>query len=111
MKSKLALELMVVSLMAGCGAQPQDQQPPSQDEQVLYMNDTYGNLNKSLEAEIKRHQVQVKQLKNRIQVTIADEILFSGAKGGWRARDRRAQQGFPVLAGSQWKTGRGSGFY
>jgi len=81
MRSKLPLLLMVVSLMAACGTQQQYQQPPSQDEQVLYMNDTYENLTKSLVAEIKSEQVQVKQLKNRIQVTIADEILFS--EGGW----------------------------
>jgi chemotaxis protein MotB len=81
MGSKLLLALLVVSLVTGCGMQPQYQQPLSQDEQVLYMNDTYENLNKSLEVEIKSDQVQVKQLKNRIQVTIADEILFP--EGGW----------------------------
>jgi chemotaxis protein MotB len=81
MGSKLPLVLMVVSLVTGCGTQPQYQQPLPQDEQVLYMNDTYEALNKSLEAEIKSDQVEVKQLKNRIQVTIADEILFP--EGGW----------------------------
>jgi chemotaxis protein MotB len=81
MGSKLPLVLMIVALMAGCGAQPQYQQPPPQGEQAPYMNDTYETLNKSLEAEIKSDQVQVKQLKNRIQVTMADEILFP--LGGW----------------------------
>ena len=72
---------MGLALVAGCGAQPQYQQALPQDEQGLYMNETYENLNKSLEAEIKGDQVQVKQFKNRIQVTIADEILFP--EGGW----------------------------
>jgi chemotaxis protein MotB len=81
MGSKLPLALLVVSLVAGCGTQQQHRQPLSQDEPVPYMNDTYENLNKSLEAEIRNDQVQVKQLKNRIQVTMADEILFP--EGGW----------------------------
>ena len=72
---------MVMSLASGCAAQPQYQQPLPQDVQVLYMNATYENLNKSLQAEIKNDQVQVEQFKNRIQVTMADEILFS--EGGW----------------------------
>ena len=79
--SKLPLVLMVVFLLAGCGTQQQYQQPLPQGEPVFYMNDTYQDLNKSLGAEIKGDQVQVKQLKNRIQVTVADEILFS--EGGW----------------------------
>ena len=82
MGSKLLSALIVVSLVAGCATQPQYQQPVQQDQQqVLYMNDTYENLNKSLEAEVKSDQVQIKQLKNRIEVTMADEILFS--QGGW----------------------------
>jgi chemotaxis protein MotB len=81
MRSKLPLGLMVVGLIAGCGAQPQYQQPVQQDQQVLYMNDTYGDLNKSLKVEVKSDQVQIKQLKNRIEVTMADEILFP--EGGW----------------------------
>ena len=72
---------MVGLLVAGCGTQQQYQQPLPRDEQFLYMDDTYQDLNKSLEAEIKSDQVQVKQLKSRIQVTMADEILFS--EGGW----------------------------
>jgi len=82
MGSKLLSALIVVSLVAGCATQPQYQQPVQQDQQqVLYLNDTYENLNKSLEAEVKSDQVQIKQLKNRIEVTMADEILFS--QGGW----------------------------
>jgi chemotaxis protein MotB len=81
MRSKLPLGLMVVWLIAGCGTQPQYQQPVQQDQQALYMNDTYGDLNKSLEVEVKIDQVQIKQLKNRIEITMADEILFP--EGGW----------------------------
>jgi hypothetical protein len=35
----------------------------------------------SLEAEVKSERVQVKTLKNRVQVTMADEILFP--EGEW----------------------------
>ena len=86
MRSKLPLVLVVVSLVAGCGTQRQYQQPLPQDEQVLYLNDTYESLNRSLEAETKSDQVQVKQFQNRIQVTMADEILFP--EGGWEVVSR-----------------------
>ena len=66
MGSKLPSVLMVVALVGGCGTQQQYQQPLAQDDEVLYMNDTYETLNKSQEAEIKNDQVQVKQLNNRI---------------------------------------------
>ena len=81
MGSKLPSVLMVVALVGGCGTQQQYQQPPARDDEVLYMNDTYETLNKNLGSEIKSDQVQVKQIKNRIQVTMADEILFP--EGGW----------------------------
>jgi len=51
--------LLVVSLVAGCGTQQQTQQQPlQQDEQVLYMNDTYENLKKNLEPEVRNEQVR-----------------------------------------------------
>jgi len=81
MGSKVPLVLIVVSLVVGCGTQPEYQQPVQQNQQVLYMDDTYESLNKSLEAEVKSDQVQIKQYKNRLQVTMANEILFS--EGGW----------------------------
>jgi len=81
MKVLVPLALVLFLLPASCGSQ---QQPPPEiqpDLQPPYMNETYENLNKSLEAEVKAGHVEIKQLKNRLQVTLANEILFP--EDGW----------------------------
>ena len=111
MGSKPPLVLMVVSLVAGCGARQQyQQQPLQQDEKVLYMNDTHENLKKSPEAEVKSEQVQVKQLKNRIQVTMADEILFPKGDGRSARTVLKCSTRFPHPCRAS-TAGRSSGFY
>ena len=86
MKVVLPLTLVLVSLLAGCASHDQYQQEVQQNQVQLYMNDTYGSLNKALDAEIKSHQVEIKQLSDRLQVTIANEILFP--EGGWEVSPR-----------------------
>lgn len=81
MKVRIPLALLAFTLCAGCVPQQQYQQEVQQNQQLLYMNETYQNLNKNLESEVKSDQVQIKQLKNRLQVTMVNEILFS--EGGW----------------------------
>jgi len=81
MKAGVPVVLIAISLLAGCASQQQYQPEAQQNQQLLYMNETYENLNKSLEAEVKNDQVEVKQLKNRLQVTLVNEILFP--EGGW----------------------------
>ncbi|MGO9454967.1 MAG: flagellar motor protein MotB [Candidatus Binataceae bacterium] len=91
MKLRIPVALMALSMLAGCVPQQQYQQEVQQNQQLQYMNDTYENLNKSLETEVKNDQVEIKQLKNRLQVTLVNEILFS--EGGWEV----AAKGVDVL--------------
>ena len=86
MKLRLQVALMMVSLLAGCVSQQQYQREVQQNQQLLYMNETYENLNKNLETEVKSEQVEVKQLKNRLQVSLVNEILFP--EGGWEVGRR-----------------------
>ncbi|HTR63594.1 MAG TPA: OmpA family protein [Candidatus Binataceae bacterium] len=81
MKLRVSVVLVMMSLLAGCASQQQHQQEVQQNQQLLYMNETYENLNHNLETEVKSDQVEVKQLKDRLQVTLVNEILFP--EGGW----------------------------
>ena len=91
MKAKVAVALISLSLLAGCVPQQQYQQEVQENQQLQYMNGTYQNLNKSLETEVKSDQVEIKQLKNKLQVTLVNEILFP--EGGWEV----GRQGIEVL--------------
>ena len=89
---RLAAVLIALPLLAGCVPQSQYNQEVQQNQQLLYMNDTYENLNKSLEAEVKSDQVEIKQLKNELKVTLVNDILFP--EGGWEV----SRQGVSVLS-------------
>ena len=91
MKLRLTIAIAVLPLLAGCVPQQQYQQEVQQNQQLLYMNQTYENLNKNLESEVKTDNVEIKQLKNRLQVTLVNEILFP--EGGWEV----SRQGMEVL--------------
>lgn len=91
MKAGVPVVFVALTLLAGCVPQQQYQQEVQQNQQLLYMNETYQNLNKNLESEVKSDQVQIKQLKNRLQVTMVNEILFP--EGGWEV----GRQGIEVL--------------
>lgn len=45
-------------------------------------NKAYQELNQKLQAEIKADEVQIQQLKDRLKVTMVNEILFH--EGGWQ---------------------------
>ena len=81
MKVLLPLALVLLLLPGSCASQPPSPPEVQLDQQPLYLNDTYENLNKSLESEVKTGQVEVKQFKNRLQVTLVNEILFP--ESGW----------------------------
>jgi len=91
MKLKKPIALVALLMLSGCVPQQQYQQEVQENQQLLYMNQTYQNLNKSLEREVKNDQVEIKQLKNRLQVTLVNEILFP--EGGWEV----GRQGVEVL--------------
>jgi len=76
MKLSALIAAMALATLEGCVPQQQLQQEVQQHQQLLYLNETYQNLNKNLETEIKSDQVEIKQLKSCLQVTLANEILF-----------------------------------
>jgi chemotaxis protein MotB len=92
MKPRVTIALVLLSLLAGCVPQQQYQQELQENQQLLYMNQTYQNLNKSLVSEVKNDQVEIKQLKNKLQITLVNDILFP--EGGWEVGPR----GIAVLA-------------
>jgi chemotaxis protein MotB len=88
--NKRALAILIcITLIAGCVPQQQYQQEAQQVQQLLYMNSTYQQLNQQLLDEVKSDQVQIKQLKDRLQVTMVNQILFS--EGGWEV-DRKGKE-------------------
>ncbi len=87
----LVVALVALPLLAGCVPQQQYNQEVQENQQLLYMNQTYENLNKNLESEVKSDQVEIKQLKNQLKVTMVNDILFS--EGGWEV----GRQGVTLL--------------
>jgi chemotaxis protein MotB len=45
------------------------------------LNGTYQELNQSLQSEVAANQVQIRQLQNRLEVTLVNDILYP--EGGW----------------------------
>ncbi len=70
-----------IATLAGCVPQSQYNQEAQQNQQLLYLNGTYQQLNQSLQTEVAANQVQIKQLQNRLEVTMVNSILFP--EGGW----------------------------
>jgi chemotaxis protein MotB len=68
------------------------------------MNSTYQQLNQSLQSEVSADQVQVKQLQNRLQVTMVNAILFP--EGGFELNQRgkdSLNKILPILQGLNGK--------
>lgn len=86
MKVHVPAALVMISLLAGCASQQPYQQEAPQNQQLPYMNETYQGLNRSLATEVESKQVEVKQLRNRLQVTLLNEILFP--ESGWEVGPR-----------------------
>jgi chemotaxis protein MotB len=81
MKSNVLIALFGLLLIAGCVPQQQYNQEVQQVQHLTYMDDTYKQLNENLQTEASTDQVQIKQLQNRLQVTMVNAILFP--EGGW----------------------------
>jgi chemotaxis protein MotB len=80
------VSLTALLALAGCVPQSQYNQEVQQVQQLKYMNQTYQQLNQSLQTEVNSDQVKVEQLQNRLRVTMVDDILFP--EGGWELNDR-----------------------
>jgi outer membrane murein-binding lipoprotein Lpp len=90
--------------LAGCVPQQQYNQEVQQNQQLLYLNSTYQQLNQNLQSEVAANQVQVRQLQNRLEVTMVNSILFP--EGGWEsppARPAATDQGLAGAPRPEWK--------
>jgi chemotaxis protein MotB len=90
--------------LAGCVPQQQYNQEVQQNQQLLYLNSTYQQLNQNLQSEVAANQVQVRQLQNRLEVTMVNSILFP--EGGWELHQQGRQQLTKVLPALQGLSGK-----
>jgi len=81
MKARNAAALLFILTLAGCAPQSQYQQEVQQTQNLLYLNPTYQQLNQSLQTEVSADQVQIRQLQNRLEVTMVDSIVFPEGDG------------------------------
>jgi chemotaxis protein MotB len=82
--------LFALLLVAGCVPQQQYNQEVQQVQHLTYMDNTYKQLNQNLQTEVNADQVQIKQLQNRLQVTMVNAILFP--EGGWELSQNGKQE-------------------
>jgi chemotaxis protein MotB len=85
--NRYSLLLLLTSLLlAGCVPQSQYNQEVQQVQQLNYLNGTYKQLDQSLQTEVNSDQVEIKQLQNKLQVTMVNAILFP--EGGWELHEQ-----------------------
>jgi chemotaxis protein MotB len=89
---------------AGCVPQQQYNQEVQQVQHLQYMDATYKQLNQNLQSEVSSDQVQIKQLQNKLQVVMVNDILFS--EGGYELNEqgkRTLNKVVPALQGASGK--------
>ena len=104
MKIRTLMMVIAIATLAGCVPQSQYNQEAQQNQQLLYLNGTYQHLNQNLQAEVAANQVQIKQLQNRLEVTMVNSILFP--EGGWEIHQQGRAQLAKVLPALQGLTGK-----
>jgi chemotaxis protein MotB len=104
MRIKRLMFLIATVAIAGCVPQQQYNQEVQQNQQLAYLNNTYQQLNQSLQTEVAANQVQVKQLQNRLEVTMVNSILFP--EGGWELHPQGRAQLNKVLPALQGLSGK-----
>jgi len=104
MKMRIPVTLFVLLIIAGCVPQQQYQQEVQQAQQLAYLNSTYQQLNQQLLAEVNADQVQIKQLSNRLQVTMMDRILYP--EGGWELHQKGRETLSKIVPSLQSLTGK-----
>jgi len=90
MRYRKLFPLFALLLIAGCVPQQQYNQEVQQVQHLTYMDNTYKQLNQNLQTEVNADQVQIKQLQNRLQVTMVNAILFP--EGGWELSQNGKQE-------------------
>jgi chemotaxis protein MotB len=103
-KYRKLIPLFGVMLIAGCVPQQQYNQEVQQAQQLSYLDNTYQQLNQSLRTEVGADQVQIKQLQNRLQVTMVNSILFP--EGGWELSHQGEQSLGKVVPALQGVSGK-----
>jgi chemotaxis protein MotB len=73
-------------LVSGCVSQQKYDQEVTQYNQAAAQSKAYQELNQKLQAEIKADQAQIRQLQDRLTVTLIDEIVYP--EGGWELREK-----------------------
>jgi len=104
MKRELLITLCMLSMLAACVPQQQYQQEVQQVQQLEYLNSTYQQLNQQLQSEVNADQVQIKQLSNRLQVTMVDRILYP--EGGWELHRKGKETLSKIVPSLQGLTGK-----
>jgi chemotaxis protein MotB len=104
MKINELIVVAVIASLAGCVPQSQYNQEAQQNQQLLYLNGTYQQLNQNLQSEVAANQVQIKQLQNRLEVTMVNSILFP--EGGWEVHQQGRAQLAKVLPALQGLSGK-----
>jgi chemotaxis protein MotB len=98
------ITVLALLLTTGCVPQQQYQQEVTQVQQLKYLNTTYMQLNQNLQSEVAANQVQIKQLQNRLEVTIVNSILFP--EGGWELHQQGQQEINKVIPALQGLSGK-----
>src|SRR5271170_8073217 len=96
--------VVVIATLAGCVPQSQYNQEAQQNQQLLYLNGTYQQLNQNLQSEVAANQVQIRQLQNRLEVTMVNNILYP--EGGWELSERGHRSLNKVVPALQGVTGK-----
>ncbi len=104
MTNRTLIALLALLLIAGCVPQQQYNQEVQQVQQLTYMDNTYKQLNQNLQSEVTTDQVQIKQLQNRLQVTMVNAILFP--EGGWELSQNGKQELGKIVPTLQGVTGK-----
>jgi len=104
MRSTTVILLSATLALAGCVPQQQYNQEVQQVQQLKYLNATDQQLNQSLQAEVNANQVQIRQLQNRLEVTMVNDILFP--EGGWELSERGHRSLNKVVPALQGVTGK-----
>ena len=104
MRGRTLIALSALVLIAGCVPQQQYNQEVQQVQQLTYMDNTYRQLNQNLQTEVNADQVQIKQLQNRLQVTMVNAILFP--EGGWDLSQNGKQEMGKIAPTLQGVTGK-----
>ncbi len=103
MKMRALMFLAATLTLAGCVPNNNTTRKFNRLNNLRILNATYQQLNPNLQSEVAANQVQIKQLQNRLVVTMVNSILFP--EGGWELHQQGRQQLTKVMPALQGLTG------